>query len=554
MTKATVAEINDKKAVAQTTTKMVEQARESYRPVATRGSLMFFLIDQLAKIDHMYQYSLAAFTFIFQKALDKAPAAESLGARCESLLDSVTFGSFAYVTRGLFERHRLIFSLQLACRQLVQAKQLDVALGEQLVRGPKLVGAPNPLASWLAEGAWQSVAALAQLDAFGGLPADLEGSAKRWKEWYDHQQPESEVLPGDWKRLGAFERLLVIRALRPDRTTLAVAMWVREVLGAKYGEAVPFDLALSFEDASAATPVFFLLSAGVAVPLEQLRSMGAPLGKTEDDGKFVVVSLGQGQEPVAEKALDAMAAAGGWALLQNIELVARWLPKLEKKLEALVEDAHADFRVFLSALPQKVVPGGVLQNSIKLTNEPPSGLKANLLRAYGSFTDAIWENSAKPAELKSITFALCFFHSVVCERRKFGPIGWNRGYPFNPGDLSVCITVANNYLEANPKIPWDDLRYIFGEIMYGGHITDAKDRRLCNSYLLSYVREELLDQLDFFPRFAVPPNSFSHRQYCEYIEERLAAETPAAYGLHANSAINFMTMQADALFAAVADL
>ena len=47
------------------------------------------------------------------------------------------------------------------------------------------------------------------------------------------------------------------------------------------------------------------------------------------------------------------------------------------------------------------------------------------------------------------------------------PIGWNRGYPFNPGDLSVCITVANNYLEASPKVPWDDLRYIFGEIMYG---------------------------------------------------------------------------------------
>ena len=134
VTKATVAEINDKKAVAQTTTKMVEQARESYRPVATRGALMFFLIDQLAKIDHMYQYSLAAFTFIFQKALDKAPAAESLGARCESLLDSVTFGSFAYVTRGLFERHRLIFSLQLACRMLVQAKQLDTSLVEHLVR------------------------------------------------------------------------------------------------------------------------------------------------------------------------------------------------------------------------------------------------------------------------------------------------------------------------------------------------------------------------------------------------------------------------------------
>ena len=135
-----------------------------------------------------------------------------------------------------------------------------------------------------------------------------------------------------------------------------------------------------------------------------------------------------------------------------------------------------------------------------------------------------------------------------------GPIGWNRGYPFNPGDLSVCITVANNYLEASQKVPWDDLRYIFGEIMYGGHITDGKDRRLCASYLLSYVREELLDNLEFFPKFPVPPSSYSHKQYCEYIEERLAVETPAAYGLHPNSEIGFMTRQAEALFVSVAEL
>ena len=125
-----------------------------------------------------------------------------------------------------------------------------------------------------------------------------------------------------------------------------------------------------------------------------LLALGEPFGKPEDSGTFVAVSLGQGQEPVAEKALEQMAASGGWVLLQNIELVARWLPKLEKKLEALTDNAHEDFRVFLSALPQKVVPVAVLQLSIKLTNEPPSGLKANMLRAYGSFTDVIWDNTS----------------------------------------------------------------------------------------------------------------------------------------------------------------
>jgi dynein heavy chain len=49
--------------------------------------------------------------------------------------------------------------------------------------------------------------------------------------------------------------------------------------------------------------------------------------------------------------------------------------------------------------------------------------------------------------------------------------GWNKAYPFNTGDLIISMNVLFNYLEANSRIPWEDLRYLFGEIMYGGHIT-----------------------------------------------------------------------------------
>ena len=502
----------------------------------------------------MYQYSLSAFTFIFQKALDKAEPAESLSERCGCLLASVTFTTFAYVTRGLFERHRLIFSLQLACRMLVLAGQLAPELVEQLVRSPKLPS-ENPCGAWLPDPSWQSVCALAQLEQFSNLPADVEGSAKRWKEWVDHPNPETEALSGDWKRLSGFEQLLIVRAMRPDRTTLAVALWVRSVLGAKFGEAVPFDLPASFEDSAPAVPIFFLLSAGVAVPMADLKKLGERQDPPirEEEGKFVMVSLGQGQEPVAEKALDQMYAVGGWVLLQNIELVARWLPKLEKKLESLEEGADPLFRTFLSAMPQPVVPVPILQKSIKLTNEPPSGLKANLKRAYLNFNETIWENSSKQAEFKNIIFALCFFHSVMCERRKFGPMGWNRAYPFNPGDLKDSIAVANNYLEGGSTIPWDDLRYLFGEIFYGGHITDNYDRELCTAYLLAYVRVELLEGLAFFPGF-VSPGPLTYKGYFEYIEEGLERETPIAYGLHPNAEINFMTQQATGLFSAIANL
>jgi dynein heavy chain, axonemal len=105
---------------------------------------------------------------------------------------------------------------------------------------------------------------------------------------------------------------------------------------------------------------------------------------------------------------------------------------------------------------------------------------------------------AREIEFKSILFSLCYFHAVVSERRKFGPQGWNRVYPFNNGDLTISVSVLYNYLEANTRVPWEDLRYLFGEIMYGGHITDDWDRRLCKTYLEEYMNISLVSRLAIF--------------------------------------------------------
>lgn len=61
-------------------------------------------------------------------------------------------------------------------------------------------------------------------------------------------------------------------------------------------------------------------------------------------------------------------------------------------------------------------------------------------------------------------------------------------------------------LSLSVQVPWDDLRYLFGEIMYGGHITDDWDRRLCRTYLSEYVQPEMLDgEVSLAPGFMIPP-------------------------------------------------
>ncbi|EDO28090.1 predicted protein, partial [Nematostella vectensis] len=147
----------------------------------------------------------------------------------------------------------------------------------------------------------------------------------------------------------------------------------------------------------------------------------------------------------------------------NVHLVKNWLPKLEKKLEAFSEGSNPDYRVYISAEPAgtpdaHIIPQGILETSIKITNEPPTGMMANLHKALNNFNQDTLEMCARENEFKSILFSLCYFHAVVAERRKFGPQGWNRSYPFNTGDLTISVDVLYNYLEANAKVRSNNIK------------------------------------------------------------------------------------------------
>jgi dynein heavy chain len=70
-------------------------------------------------------------------------------------------------------------------------------------------------------------------------------------------------------------------------------------------------------------------------------------------------------------------------------------------------------------------------------------------------------------------------------------------YPFNVGDLRDSYLVLNRYMESNSgssEIPFEDLIYIFGEIMYGGHIVDDCDRRLARAYLENIMMPQIFEE------------------------------------------------------------
>ncbi|XP_077022232.1 dynein axonemal heavy chain 17 isoform X3 [Tamandua tetradactyla] len=556
-TKQTASEIEEKVQEAKITEVKINEARENYRPAAERASLLYFILNDLNKINPIYQFSLKAFNVVFEKAIQRTVPADEVRQRVANLTDEITYSVYMYTARGLFERDKLIFLAQVAFQVLSMKKELNPLELDFLLRFPFKAGVVSPVDFLLHQG-WGGIKALSEMDEFKNLDSDIEGSAKRWKKLVESEAPEKEVFPKEWKTKTALQKLCMVRCMRPDRMTYAIRNFVEEKMGSKFVESRSVEFSKSYEESSPSTPIFFILSPGVD-PLKDVEALGKKLGFTIDNGKLHNVSLGQGQEVVAENALDVAAEQGHWVILQNIHLVARWLSTLDKKVERYSTGSHEEFRVFISAEPapspeSHIIPQGILENAIKITNEPPTGMLANLHKALDLFTQDTLEMCTKEIEFKCILFALCYFHAVVAERRKFGAQGWNRSYPFNNGDLTISINVLYNYLEANSKVPWDDLRYLFGEIMYGGHITDDWDRRLCRTYLAEYIRGEMLEgEVLLAPGFQIPPN-LDYKGYHEYIDENLPPESPYLYGLHPNAEIGFLTVTSEKLFRTVLEM
>nr|XP_051697525.1 dynein axonemal heavy chain 17 [Oryctolagus cuniculus] len=556
-TKHTASEIEEKVQEAKITETKINEARENYRPAAERASLLYFILNDLSKINPIYQFSLKAFNVVFEKAIQKTAPADEVRQRVSNLTDEITYSVYTYTARGLFERDKLIFLAQVTFQVLSMKKELSPVELDFLLRFPFKAGVVSPV-DFLQHQGWGGIKALAEMDEFKNLDNDIEGSAKRWKKLVESEAPEKEIFPKEWKNKTALQKLCMVRCMRPDRMTYAVRNFVEEKMGSKFVEGRSVEFSKSYEESSPSTPIFFILSPGVD-PLKDVEALGKKLGFTIDNGKLHNVSLGQGQEVVAENALDVAAENGHWVILQNIHLVARWLSTLDKKVERYSTGSHEDYRVFISAEPAPspeahIIPQGILENAIKITNEPPTGMHANLHKALDLFTQDTLEMCTKEVEFKCILFALCYFHAVVAERRKFGAQGWNRSYPFNNGDLTISINVLYNYLEANAKVPWDDLRYLFGEIMYGGHITDDWDRRLCRTYLAEYIRAEMLEgEVLLAPGFQIPPN-LDYKGYHEYMDENLPPESPYLYGLHPNAEIGFLTVTSEKLFRTVLEM
>jgi dynein heavy chain len=400
----------------------------------------------------------------------------------------------------------------------------------------------KPNVDWLTPKSWLRICVLDKLNKapWVNFAAMFKQKIESWQGVFDADKPSEVVWPGNIKEaMTPLQRALVLLAVRTDCTIAGLQAVISSKLGKDFLEPPSFNLEKSYNDSSACMPLIFVLSPG-ADPMAEITRLATKMGTDE---RLNAVSLGQGQGDKAAQAVQDGQENGVWVILQNCHLAPSWMPTLEVLVEGLIpEKVDPQFRLWLTAMPSPEFPVSVLQNGLKMTNEPPKGLKSNLMRAYLTFDEDWFDETCKKTEavqhaFRKMLFGLCFFHALIQERSNYGALGWNIPYQFSEPDRQICVAQLHMFLDENAEIPYEALRYTAAEANYGGRVTDTHDRR-CISFILTdfYCPEILQDSYRFSPSGTYYAPAFTNLEgYRDYIRSLPINQMPEAFGLHANA-------------------
>ncbi|KAL0047749.1 hypothetical protein WJX82_010930, partial [Trebouxia sp. C0006] len=547
--KAKAATINASLQESRNVQNSLSEQREVYRPLAARGASIFFAMRDLQTMNTMYHFSLAVFLALFSKALQSSTSSGNLSSHLTALSTALTQLVMDHVSQALFNSDRLAFGMHLAYNlvpHLFQAVEWDLFLSNAV--GTAQGGRP----AWVAEEMSAAWAALAT--HCGPLLADCNiNEAQLWGPWANSPAPEATFPAGPAAKLNAFQRLLLMQAVRPDRLEAAMSSFVCSALG--LGSIAPPPLSIATilrQEVTAGVPLLFMTNLG-ADPSQELQEVANSIVGA---AAYHQLAMGQGQTQPALDLLQSCAQSGEWLCLKNVHLVVAWLLVLEKALRGLTP--HPSFRLLLTSEPHPDFPPALLEACLKVSFEAPPGVKRNLQRTFEAWGPAFISRAA-PLQAQ-LLFMLAWFHAIVQERRTYMPqaspfshipwncsmlsslqpaiSGWASFYDFNFSDLrSGADVVLANSEGRQPH--WKKLRGLLENAIYGGRVDNLHDFQILRAYLEQFICEEAVTSEGCGAR-PLPgtrltiPSSSNPLDYSTLIESLPESDSPALFGLPAN--------------------
>ncbi|XP_070240511.1 dynein axonemal heavy chain 14 [Bos mutus] len=548
--------------------------------------------------------------------LSKEPKLESekrtLDRHLKNSIDTLTRIIFKVVSSALFNRHKLCFSFGL-CTTIMQnnangnlmqndigslpEEEWNIFLNSSMlvnIKGvmpqPKLNSiyetCKNQHLQWVSESRWKQCFYISnELEPFSLLCKSLLSNVSQWNAFKNSKAvyllmstafssengslEESEKSPEiaqvfneneeiyssinfPWEKLTPFQRLILIKILRPECLKNSVERFITEKIGNEYIHSTGTSLKESYEESNARTPLILIHSHGIDLTNMLLKFAQELMGTTNH---VTMISLGRGQAAKAEALIvKALTKTEQWVFLQNCHLAASFMPSLCTIVESFNSPdvtIEPKFRLWLSSKSDSSFPIPILQKSLKIAVENPQGLKNNLLQTFGysgsgEITEELFEKPDYGPWWKKILFSLCFFNALINERKIYGILGWNIAYAFSSSDLEVAIKVLENFLSAQSSIPWQTLHYLIGEVVYGGWVTDSWDRRCLNTLLYKFCNPEVLkDDFSFSTDECLPlPKSGSMKDYIRIIQSLPEDDPPELLELHPEATRGFREIQA----------
>ncbi|KZC10148.1 Cytoplasmic dynein 2 heavy chain 1 [Dufourea novaeangliae] len=430
----------------------VTRRAKDHEKLAKFAANLYKTVKALTVLSPLYVFSAEAFTDIYLEAEDY---------RNSILLISL---ALYYCSKAVYRKHRLPLALQLALSlHSVPDVEKNFLLGEVVLDDDN--DSDYRVPEWVPEERRLAVRALVS-----SLPQIAASIKPAWLNDVSNIYAETG--------LTMFQRILLVKTLRPDHLHTALSKLAAEVLGVKDLAPSPWSLN-KVAEVETTYPVLLLLSPG-ADPGSELQSLAN--NQVASATGFMEVSLGQGQVAQAELALETACRNGSWILLSNLHLALNWQPRLESLLRspACTTSKNPATRIWLTTEECAGFYPSLAGLCLKLAYEPPEGLKRNVKRSLQQLQQKQQENVNVPG-----TLLLSWLHATLQERRKFVPEGWIRAYEWNEADLEAAHELVVKEMptkrDKDQDGTWQTGRGLLDVAIYGGRIQDDYDTRaLCS--------------------------------------------------------------------------
>lgn len=534
--KREAAEVTSKVEDTDIIMKEVEAVTAEYLPLASACSSIYFTLEQLANIHRFYQFSLDYFLEIFDYVLHHNPNLKGitdLEARKTTLFNDLFLVTYRRTSRSLLHTDYMVLAATLAKLRLsrsdfsaaVQEEMdalLEVPAGTEATEASLTIEQKRILDSHLGQ------------ETTKALLAHIEANPKVWGAFMADDEAERNI-PWPWAEadniVTAARRLVLVKLFRPDRMVQALANFANQAFGCDLAQLSDYDFAAVVKEQVKATNPLALASVPGYDASYRVDNLCRSLGVT-----CTSVAMGSVEGfTLADQAIANAARTGGWVLLKNVHLAPSWLAQLEKRLHSL--SPAQGFRLFLTMETNPVVPVNILRQSRIIMNEPPPGVRANLLDTLRGLPTASLKSG--PAEKPRLLFLLAWLHAVVQERLRYLPLGWSKSYEFNDSDFVAAYKTIDSWITALAKgkanvdpaaIPWVALRTIIKQAVYGGRIDSDYDQRVLDAFVDAVFTPKAYD-----PDFALVnldkpllvPEGTSMQQFIDWAQALPEHEPPS---------------------------